>query len=103
MAFMKTSELLLLCGPAGKFLIRQTTILPEYKRQNCKLLGLMSLCKSKVSTPGDREKVAHKLPRMMTRLEMMIPITWNSAVMHILLYQTLETITDCGMNRTNLF
>lgn len=39
----------------------------------------------KVSTPGDRTWIASRLPETLTWLEMRMPITWNTAVIHILL------------------
>lgn len=50
----------------------------------------------KVSTPGDRELIDLQLPRIMTKLEMIMPINWNTIVVHIFTYHTLETLLAAG-------
>jgi hypothetical protein len=37
----------------------------------------------KISTPGDRAEVKRRIPVVMTILEMIMPLRWNSAVNHI--------------------
>lgn len=50
----------------------------------------------KCSTPGDRKQLVESLPVVMTKLEMMLPLSWNTAVVHIFLCQTMDTIVECG-------
>jgi hypothetical protein len=50
----------------------------------------------KSSTAGDREKLSSELPSVFTKLEIMLPVTWNTPVVHIFLCQTVKTLTDVG-------
>ena len=50
----------------------------------------------KVSTPGDRDIVRRELPEVMTQLEMKMPTNWDTIVMHILCYHSLEIIEAAG-------
>ena len=50
----------------------------------------------KVSTPGDREYVREHLPVLMARLESMMPISWNTSVIHILTHHTIDIIERVG-------
>ena len=50
----------------------------------------------KVSTPADRNIIDQQLPRIMTRLEILMPINWNTIVIHIFTYHTLETVLAAG-------
>ena len=57
-------------------------------------------CRYKISTPGDREHIAVNLPRVMTELEMMLPMNWNSMVIHVLTFHTLDIIKNIGPYHT---
>ena len=61
-----------------------------------KLTLLPRRCMHKVSTPGDREEIACQIPELMTKLEMAMPIGWNSTVIHIFTFHTLEIMTRAG-------
>ena len=50
--FMKTSELLLLGGPVGVYILGLTDIRNDYKKQFSSLLTLIGMCREKSSTPG---------------------------------------------------
>jgi hypothetical protein len=50
----------------------------------------------KVSTPGDREDLGRQIPEVMTKLEMAMPIAWNSTVIHIFTFHTLDILTRAG-------
>ena len=50
----------------------------------------------KVSTPGDRENVRERLPVIMSKLESMMPISWNTTVIHILTHHTIDIIERVG-------
>jgi hypothetical protein len=43
----------------------------------------------KASTPGDRKFILHELPVLMTELEMALPLTWNTAVIHIFTFHSV--------------
>ena len=53
-------------------------------------------CMLKVSTPGDREHIRARLPVLMATLESMMPISWNTTVIHILTYHTINIIERVG-------
>jgi hypothetical protein len=46
-------------------------------------------CMFKASTPGDRKFILHELPVLMTQLEMGLPQTWNTTVVHIYTFHTV--------------
>jgi hypothetical protein len=50
----------------------------------------------KVSTPGDRADLAQQIPEVMTQLEMAMPITWNTTVIHIFTFHTLDILKRAG-------
>ena len=50
----------------------------------------------KVSTPGDRQQIRERLPVLMAELESMMPIAWNTTVIHILTYHTVDILERAG-------
>jgi hypothetical protein len=50
----------------------------------------------KVSTPGDRQHIAARLPVVMTELEMALPLSWNTTVIHLFTYHTVELLEAAG-------
>ena len=55
-----------------------------------------SRCMHKVSTPGDRELVRSEVTKVMTRLEMLMPLNWNTTVVHIFVHHTIDIIEKVG-------
>ena len=53
-------------------------------------------CTFKVSTPGDRMHVAERLPKLMTEIERVMPIDWNTIVIHIYVFHTLDILCKLG-------
>ena len=101
--FMKTAELLLLGGDAGSYFINLTDIRDDYKALFIELLRLLERCMFKVSTPGDRDHVRTRLPVVLTKLEMMLPINWCTFVMHVLGSHNLNQFLATGpFNVSNL-
>ena len=50
----------------------------------------------KVSTPGDRQRMAAELPVVMTELEMALPLHWNTTVLHLFTFHTVELLEAAG-------
>jgi hypothetical protein len=50
----------------------------------------------KVSTPGDRQRMAADLPVVMTELEMALPLHWNTTVLHLFTFHTVELLEAAG-------
>ena len=50
----------------------------------------------KTSTPEDRAYVRHHLPIVMTKLEMKLPLQWNTIVVHIFVFHTILILLSCG-------
>jgi hypothetical protein len=50
----------------------------------------------KTSNPGDRKFILHELPVLMTELEMAMPQTWNTAVVHIFTFHTVAILMSSG-------
>jgi hypothetical protein len=50
----------------------------------------------KVSTPGDRQHMAAEIPVVMTELEMALPLHWNTTVLHIFTFHTVELLEAAG-------
>jgi hypothetical protein len=50
----------------------------------------------KVSTAGDRDYVRKRLPIVMTRLELGMPTIWNTIVVHIFVFHTIQIIEAGG-------
>ena len=60
------------------------------------LCGCVYRLMYKVSTPGDREYIARRLPTIMTQLETRMPLNWNSTVLHLFTFHTISTIEKAG-------
>ena len=56
----------------------------------------VTLFSNQVSTPGDRQRLKTLLPRIMTKLEIMMPTNWNTMVVHIFTFHTLQIIESAG-------
>ena len=50
----------------------------------------------KTSTPGDRHFLRTELPRVVTKLELMLPVYVNTMVMHILVFETVAQLEETG-------
>jgi hypothetical protein len=50
----------------------------------------------KVSTPGDRHHVAARLSVVMAELEMALPLSWNTSVIHIFTFHTIDLLESAG-------
>jgi hypothetical protein len=50
----------------------------------------------KVSTPGDRASLKARIPVVMTELEIKMPVTWCTTVMHLFVFHTLAVLKSCG-------
>ena len=92
----KTSDLLLFCGPVGVYIFTHTDIDAEYKDLFLELVRLLRLARHKSSTPGDRAALTTRLPRVMAKLEIAMPIIWNTPVVHLLTCRTVATILALG-------
>ena len=57
----------------------------------------------KVSTPGDRAYLVDSIPVVMTKLEILMPIDWNTTVVHIFTHHTVDIIKALGpFNAANI-
>jgi hypothetical protein len=57
----------------------------------------------KVSTPGDRAHLVIWIPVIMTKLELLMPIDWNTTVVHIFTHHTVDIIMALGpFNAANI-
>ena len=63
-------------------------------QENC--LCLICRCMYKSSTPGDRAYIRSHLPRVMTKLEMVLPLQWNTTVVHVFVFHTVHILESCG-------
>ena len=50
----------------------------------------------KKSTPEDRAGVRKRLPIVMTRLEMQLPMQWNTSVVHIFTFHSVSILEMAG-------
>ena len=85
-----------MCGPAGCYMIRLLDIKEDFKIKFCELFRLMQIARSKSSTPGQRLELEQGIPRVMTELELLLPVDWNTPVAHYFVCSTLDNILDCG-------
>ena len=94
--FLKTAEMLLLSGDAGAYIMEYIDIDASYAALFIRLFRMIHLLQYKDSTPGDRQTLSAGLPALMTELEMAMPIIWNTPVVHIFTYHTVDSLTRCG-------
>ena len=101
---MKTAETLLLCGQLGAYTLKHADFDPEYKALFIELLFLLEKAMYKASVPADRKYLSKHIPIVMTKLEMKMPLTWNTTVVHIFVFHTVATLTATGPFRSsNMF
>jgi hypothetical protein len=50
----------------------------------------------KASTSGDRKFILHELPVLMTQLEIDLPQTWNTVVVHLYTFHTILIMLLAG-------
>ena len=93
---MKTAETLLLAGDAGSYLLKHADIDPHYRQVFVRLWRCLGRCMHKVSTPGDRQAVSTELAEICATLEMTMPISWETIVMHILCFHTVQIMQHLG-------
>jgi hypothetical protein len=53
-------------------------------------------CMFKASTPGDRKFILKELPELMTKLELGLPQTWNTTVVHIYTFHSVLIMMLAG-------
>ena len=93
---MKTAEVLMLAGPAGAYFLRLMGLDSDYTELFVELVYTVHKLMLKTSTPGDREQLEKDIPRLMTKLEMKLPLSWNTAVVHIFTFHALYNILVAG-------
>jgi hypothetical protein len=94
--FVKCTEWYLLTGDAGAYFIRASGIRGQVRTLWIKLLRLMEMIMRKVSTPGDREYIKEHLPQLLAALEIELPLSWNTSVVHIFACQTVRILEEWG-------
>jgi hypothetical protein len=103
LGFMKTAETLLLAGDAGAYILSLLDIQEDYRDLFIEILRLIERCMRKVSTPGDRAYLLEWIPVVMTKLELLMPIDWNTIVVHIFTHHTVDIIMALGpFNAANI-
>ena len=93
---MKTSELLNLAGGVGTYVLQFLSIDNDFRARLVELLRLLHIIMHKVSTPGDRQKLRLGLPRAVTAMEIFLPLYVDTAVMHILVCETVSVLENTG-------
>jgi hypothetical protein len=93
---MKTSETLLLCGQLGAYTLKHASLDAEYKALFIELLFLLEKAMYKASLPADRRHLSKQIPIVMTNLEMKMPLSWNTSVVHIFVFHTVATLEAGG-------
>lgn len=93
---LKTSEHLLFCGPVGAYCFQFLDVDDAIREDMIKLLKLMGVAMRKSSTPGDRALLRTELAPTVTRLEICLPVFYQTMVMHYLVFHTLEQLETTG-------
>ena len=94
--FVKCSEWLLLAGDAGCYVLRTLGVRGDVLLMMIELLRLLERVMRKVSTPGDRQHVKTNLPRVLTKLEMCLPMVWNTSVLHVYQCSVVKSLEALG-------
>ena len=94
--FVKCTEWFLLTGDAGAYFIRASGIRGNIRKLWIDLMRIMERALRKVSTPGDRQYIKDHLPSILAKIEMELPLFWNTSVVHIFLCQTLRMLEEWG-------
>jgi hypothetical protein len=50
----------------------------------------------KASTPGDRKYALREIPQLMTELEIALPQTWNTTVVHLYTFHSVLLLMMAG-------
>jgi hypothetical protein len=94
--FVKCTEWYLLTGDGGAYFIRASGIRGPVRTLWIRLLRLMEMTMRKVSTPGDRQNIKENLPNILASLEIELPLSWNTSVIHIFACQTVRLLEEWG-------
>lgn len=93
---LKTSELLFYAGGAGAYVLQFLSIDHEFRSVVVDLLWLLNTAMHKQSTPGDRQRLREELPRVITQLEIFLPVYVSTMVLHVLTCGLLSTLEQTG-------
>lgn len=93
---LKTSELLVYAGPAGAWLVAHLDLDIDFTHSATALLHLLKIVQHKISTPGDRQTLRAELPRVVTELELLVPVDMCTMVMHVLVFECLSQLQETG-------
>jgi hypothetical protein len=97
LAAAKTSEILMLGSDVGIYMLRLLTGVDlHYVSLFMKLTRLCKRTQHKVSTPGDREWLKINIPLVMTALEIVMPVWWNTLVIHYFTFHTVQILEAIG-------
>ena len=94
--WLKTAETLLLAGDVGCVLFRHLEIHEEYKALFIRLFRVLGVAMRKVSTSGDRQILKEELPLVLATLEVKMPTSWCTMVMHLVAFHTVDTMERAG-------
>jgi hypothetical protein len=84
---LKIAESLAFCGDRGVYLTALLDIDPVYREMIIELLKICcSLMKKSTSAPVELQKVQKRFVMLLTKLEIALPVYWNTSTRHYLLH-----------------
>ena len=93
---MKTTEKLLMLGPVGAYLFSFGDCDEDFLKEIISLFTLLGTVMYKTSTPAERRRILREGAEHFTRLEMIMPISWNTFVRHNCSCHCCDTLESCG-------
>ena len=93
---LKTSSQLLQAGPIGAYLYAHLDIDEDIKADMIRVMRLLEMLLRKSSTPGDRAIVRRELPEAWCRLELALPMYFQTMVAHYCVHHAVEHIEATG-------
>ena len=93
---MKTTEALLKLGPVGAYQLSFADCDPDFLKLILSLFSLLGRVMLKSTTPEERAKISKESAELFTKLEMIMPSSWNTFVRHTCCYHCCDTLEACG-------
>ena len=83
---MKLAEALAFCGDLGVYLLSLLDMEPAVKELLQEVIKVSCGLIKKAHVPDERKKLESRLALVLTRLEKLLPLYWNTSTRHILLH-----------------
>jgi hypothetical protein len=93
---MKTTEALQKLGPVGAYQLSFADCDPAFRMLTIRLFCLLGTVMYKDTTAEERAKISSESAELFTKIEMIMPSSWNTFVRHTCSHHCCDTLDACG-------